>query len=167
MILAGSRFSVSLCFGDSVMLICACLILLPFALPKKASTSTLIKHLRLESSPVKVSQTFPVTPPSHPSPPDPQSQSSTAHLPISNTSITGGASHGGGSCQFSLSYDQGKTFKVVHSVIGGCPLKTNYDIKLPTGAPAGEALFAWTWISRLAGQPYPRPTTTLIIANTT
>jgi hypothetical protein len=63
----------------------------------------------------------------------------------------------GGSCQFSLSYDQGQTFKVVHSVIGGCPLKSQYSVQLPSGAPSGEALFAWTWISRLAGQPYPPP----------
>ena len=70
-----------------------------------------------------------------------------------NHSITGGASHDGGSCQFSLSYDQGQSFKVVHSVIGGCPLKLSYDVPIPSGAPSGEALFAWSWNNRLAGQP--------------
>ena len=37
-------------------------------------------------------------------------------------SIIGGATHGGGSCQASISTDAGKTFKVIHSYIGSCPL---------------------------------------------
>lgn len=59
--------------------------------------------------------------------------------------VTGGAPHGGGSCQVSLSYDQGKTFTVIQSIIGGCPLEASYPFTVPDDAPEGEALWAWTW----------------------
>ncbi|GAA5849137.1 hypothetical protein JCM9279_005801 [Rhodotorula babjevae] len=58
----------------------------------------------------------------------------------------GGATHGGGSCQFSVSYDQGKSFAVIHSIIGGCPLSSTYSVPIPAGLPsATKATFAWTW----------------------
>ncbi|KPV78046.1 uncharacterized protein RHOBADRAFT_50565 [Rhodotorula graminis WP1] len=60
----------------------------------------------------------------------------------------GGATHGGGSCQFSVSYDQGKSFAVIHSVIGGCPLASTYSVPIPSGLPsATKATFAWTWFN--------------------
>ncbi|TNY23742.1 hypothetical protein DMC30DRAFT_413864 [Rhodotorula diobovata] len=60
----------------------------------------------------------------------------------------GGATHGGGSCQFSVSYDQGKTFAVIHSVIGGCPLQSTYSVPIPSSLPsATKATFAWTWFN--------------------
>jgi len=62
-----------------------------------------------------------------------------------NFTITGGANHRGGSCQASLSYDGGKTFRVIKSIVGGCPLQPNYDFTIPNDAQAGEAVFAWTW----------------------
>lgn len=64
--------------------------------------------------------------------------------------VTGNANHDGGSCQASLSYDKGKTFKVIHSYIGACPPAkgdSSYQFTVPTDAPAGEALFAWTWFN--------------------
>jgi len=67
-----------------------------------------------------------------------------------------GAPHGGGSCQFSLSYDNGVTFKVIHSIEGGCPLDAvmnKYSVKIPESAPAAErALFAWTWFNRIGNR---------------
>ncbi|KAI9718636.1 MAG: hypothetical protein M1828_006644 [Chrysothrix sp. TS-e1954] len=59
--------------------------------------------------------------------------------------LSGSATHGGGSCQISLSYDNGKTFRVIKSMIGGCPLTSNYDFTVPTYAPNGTALLAWSW----------------------
>ncbi|PTB64405.1 lytic polysaccharide monooxygenase [Trichoderma citrinoviride] len=68
--------------------------------------------------------------------------------------ITGSANHGGGSCQASLSYDQGKTWKVIHSYIGGCPPQqdSNWNFTVPTDAPAGEAMFAWTWFNQIGNR---------------
>jgi hypothetical protein len=68
------------------------------------------------------------------------------------------AAHSGGSCQASISYDQGKTFKVLHSYEGGCPkdveLGSNlagedqrFEFDIPAEAKSGEALFAWTWVA--------------------
>ncbi|KAF8414628.1 hypothetical protein BGX38DRAFT_1247425 [Terfezia claveryi] len=69
------------------------------------------------------------------------------------------AAHSGGSCQISLSYDNGKTFKVLKSFEGGCPrdvpLNSNlagpnqtFTFEIPKEAKSGNALAAWTWIAR-------------------
>lgn len=62
-----------------------------------------------------------------------------------NMTLAGSATHGGGSCQLSLSYDNGATFRVIQSMIGGCPLTSTYDFTIPSYVPAGDALFAWSW----------------------
>lgn len=63
-----------------------------------------------------------------------------------NMTLAGTATHGGGSCQLSLSYDNGATFRVIKSMIGGCPLQTTYDFTIPSCAPASKtALLAWSW----------------------
>ncbi|KAF2424394.1 putative endoglucanase, partial [Tothia fuscella] len=61
--------------------------------------------------------------------------------------FTGSATHMGGSCQISLSYDNGDTFKVIKSMIGGCPQKSSYNFTIPSSAPSGNALIAWTWLN--------------------
>ena len=71
-----------------------------------------------------------------------------------NMSLTGSASHGGGSCQLSLSYDNGQSFKVIKSMIGGCPLTKTYDFTIPAAAPSGDALFAWTWQNKLGNREF-------------
>ncbi|OAL42630.1 hypothetical protein IQ07DRAFT_462881, partial [Pyrenochaeta sp. DS3sAY3a] len=78
----------------------------------------------------------------------------------------GSAVHGGGSCQFSVTKDLHPTkasqWKVVHSVIGGCPASVGgnlpggptshgaatFDIVMPKGMPGGRYTFAWTWFNR-------------------
>ncbi|KAK0639434.1 hypothetical protein B0T16DRAFT_395167 [Cercophora newfieldiana] len=69
-----------------------------------------------------------------------------------NFTIVGGAAHGGGSCQASLSYDGGNTFTVIESIIGGCPLNSNYDFTIPSDAQAGQAIFAWTWFNQIGNR---------------
>ncbi|KAK4451349.1 hypothetical protein QBC34DRAFT_458189 [Podospora aff. communis PSN243] len=57
--------------------------------------------------------------------------------------FTGGAQHGGGSCQFSISYDDPSAgwsssakFKTVYSIIGGCPAQfTDESRNLPPAEP--------------------------------
>jgi hypothetical protein len=66
--------------------------------------------------------------------------------------IAGTVTHGGGSCQLSLSYDNGATFKVIKSMIGGCPLTQQYDFTIPSFAPSGTALFAWTWFNEIGNR---------------
>ncbi|EON64769.1 hypothetical protein W97_04002 [Coniosporium apollinis CBS 100218] len=62
-------------------------------------------------------------------------------------SLSGSAFHLGGSCQLALSYDNGATFKVIKSMIGGCPKQQSYNFTVPYSAPDGTALFAWTWFN--------------------
>ena len=69
-----------------------------------------------------------------------------------NWTITGSATHSGGSCQVSLSYDRGSTWTVLHSYIGACPLKSAWNFNLPSDAPAGEALFAFTWYNNVGNR---------------
>jgi hypothetical protein len=71
-----------------------------------------------------------------------------------NVTLLGGATHGGGSCQLSLSYDKGQTFRVIKSMIGGCPKTLTYDFTVPSYAPSGEALFAWTWQNKIGNREF-------------
>ncbi|KAF2090284.1 lytic polysaccharide monooxygenase, partial [Saccharata proteae CBS 121410] len=73
-----------------------------------------------------------------------------------NMSVTGSANHNGGSCQLSLSYDNGKTFKVIKSMIGGCPVSgtSSYDFEIPLSAPSGTAVFAWTWMNKVGNREF-------------
>ncbi|KAL1837658.1 hypothetical protein VTJ49DRAFT_3534 [Mycothermus thermophilus] len=87
-------------------------------------------------------------------------------------SFKGGASHGGGSCQISITYDDPPTkdsvWKVIHSIQGGCPARKgddhiggdagmlgsdSYDFQIPDIVPDGSATLAWSWINRLGGVP--------------
>ncbi|KAI9739404.1 MAG: hypothetical protein M1818_005092 [Claussenomyces sp. TS43310] len=68
-----------------------------------------------------------------------------------NITLVGGALHGGGSCQISLSYDKGKSFTVIQSIEGGCPLSSgeNFNFTVPADAPTGTALLAWSWLNKI------------------
>ncbi|KAF5878708.1 putative carbohydrate-binding module family 18 protein [Botrytis fragariae] len=73
-----------------------------------------------------------------------------------NWTVGTGAIHGGGSCQVALSYDSGKTFKVIHSYIGSCPtaVSSSAGFTVPADAPAGEAMFAWTWQNQVGNREF-------------
>ncbi|KAK7713848.1 hypothetical protein SLS57_007353 [Botryosphaeria dothidea] len=73
-----------------------------------------------------------------------------------NTTIDGTANHSGGSCQLSLSYDNGKTWKVIKSMIGGCPTQgtNSFEFTIPMTAPSGTALFAWSWINHTGNREF-------------
>lgn len=68
--------------------------------------------------------------------------------------VVGGASHSGGSCQASLSFDNGKSWKVIHSWIGNCPTsgESKDQFTVPSDTPAGEAIFAWTWFNKVGNR---------------
>lgn len=66
--------------------------------------------------------------------------------------LEGSATHDGGSCQISLTYDRGKTFKVIESMLGDCPIAKNYNFTVPSDAPSGEALLAWTWFNKVGNR---------------
>ena len=71
-----------------------------------------------------------------------------------NFSLTGGATHDGGSCQIALSYDKGKSFTVIHSYIGSCPLSSGeeFQFTVPGDAPTGSSMFAWVWYNEVGNR---------------
>ncbi|KAJ1936809.1 hypothetical protein EC988_008085, partial [Linderina pennispora] len=78
----------------------------------------------------------------------------------------GGATHSGGHCEFSLSYDGGKTFVVVHQALkycfftgapsaGGVDTVRSYTINLPANLPGTDrAVFAWTWVNAAGNREF-------------
>jgi hypothetical protein len=69
--------------------------------------------------------------------------------------LAGGATHEGGSCQFSLSLDNGASFRVIASYIGNCPSGSGarYDFTVPAGTPShAGALLAWTWFNKVGNR---------------
>ncbi|KAI8056782.1 hypothetical protein BDF22DRAFT_603438, partial [Syncephalis plumigaleata] len=68
-----------------------------------------------------------------------------------------GNSHRGGHCQFAMSYDNGKTWVVLKSILGVCFMDLapwTYHIPLPKGAKNGKALFAWAWMNAEGNREY-------------
>ncbi|KAF4626483.1 hypothetical protein G7Y89_g11677 [Cudoniella acicularis] len=85
--------------------------------------------------------------------------------------FTGGATHGGGSCQISVTYDttitKSSTWKVIHSIEGGCPVQNQagnigedanaldpdtYSFTVPSALPTGTATLAWTWFNKIGNR---------------
>ncbi|EEQ83434.1 DNA-directed RNA polymerase [Blastomyces dermatitidis ER-3] len=66
--------------------------------------------------------------------------------------LAGSATHGGGSCQISLSYNNGATWKVIKSIMGGCPLTSSYSFQIPSNAPSGNVLLAWSWFNLIGNR---------------
>ncbi|KAK5124833.1 hypothetical protein LTR16_003451 [Cryomyces antarcticus] len=85
-------------------------------------------------------------------------------------SFIGGATHGGGSCQVSVTLDKEPTknsqWKVIHSIIGGCPSNATgnlsgnpagtdasvFEFSVPTGMPNGQYTLAWTWFNKIGNR---------------
>jgi len=102
------------------------------------------------------------------------SAAATNTMPIGSVqtlSFIGSAVHGGGSCQVSVTYDAQpnakSTFKVIHSIIGGCPMKNitgnngedatevdpdQYPFTIPSSLPTGSATLAWTWFNKVGNR---------------
>lgn len=61
----------------------------------------------------------------------------------------GTATHLGGSCQISISYDHGSTFRVIKSFEGGCPLSPGLNYTIPSYAESSDqAILSWSWFNR-------------------
>ncbi|KAF9978617.1 hypothetical protein BGZ73_001533 [Actinomortierella ambigua] len=69
------------------------------------------------------------------------------------------ARHGGGFCEFSLSYDNGKTFYTIARYTRTCPdAYYRWPVRIPPRAPSctqrGRCLFVWTWTANILDQFY-------------
>ncbi|KAJ1926568.1 hypothetical protein IWQ60_003684 [Tieghemiomyces parasiticus] len=59
----------------------------------------------------------------------------------------GTASHGGGNCEFALSYNDGRNFITIGKpILGNCMQPAPKSVQIPAGAPSGtNVIFAWFW----------------------
>jgi hypothetical protein len=76
----------------------------------------------------------------------------------------GTATHGGGSCQVSVTKDKEPTaaskWKVIHSIEGGCPTAGDgnngalgsFPFKVPSELPNGQLTMAWTWFNKVGNR---------------
>ncbi|KAI7834004.1 hypothetical protein BX661DRAFT_176460 [Kickxella alabastrina] len=83
----------------------------------------------------------------------------TAGQPVTVKLAPGGAPHGGGHCQFSLSYDGGQNFVVVHEVLQQCfgsdQSQRDFTFTLPGELPGSEkAVFAWSWVNAVGNREF-------------
>ncbi|KAJ1967694.1 hypothetical protein IWQ62_001699 [Dispira parvispora] len=68
-----------------------------------------------------------------------------------NTNTT----HNGGHCEFSLSYDGGKSFVAIQTILRSCfytnetktVMNRSFNVSIPDGAPSGKVVFAWSWVN--------------------
>jgi hypothetical protein len=87
-----------------------------------------------------------------------------------NLTFQGSATHGGGSCQISLTTDltpsKDTEWQVIKSFEGGCPANVDgnlsggstmvdpysFDFAIPEGIAAGKYTLAWTWFNRIGNR---------------
>ncbi|KAJ2666016.1 hypothetical protein IW148_001375 [Coemansia sp. RSA 1199] len=100
----------------------------------------------------------------------------TAGQPVTVKFQPDGAAHGGGHCQFAISYDNGKTAAVVHKVMEHCffngPSDGNnaevlqYTFNLPADVPASsKAQFIWIWTNAIGNRELYTGIADISIAN--
>ncbi|KAJ1852275.1 hypothetical protein GGH12_005438 [Coemansia sp. RSA 1822] len=100
----------------------------------------------------------------------------TAGQPVTVKFQPDGAAHGGGHCQFAISYDNGKTAAIVHKVMKHCffngPSDGNaaevlqYTFNLPADVPASsKAQFIWIWTNAIGNRELYTGIADISIAN--
>jgi len=68
--------------------------------------------------------------------------------------LEGTATHGGGHCQFGVSYDN-VNFVVLKTVMGSCLIEgMSYTFDLPDDIPSGELIVFWSWVNRIGNREY-------------
>jgi hypothetical protein len=71
-----------------------------------------------------------------------------------SVTLEGTAVHGGGHCQFGISYDN-KNFLVLKTVLNSCLLDSmTYTFNLPDNAPGNNLIVFWTWVNRIGNREY-------------
>ncbi|KAJ2458310.1 hypothetical protein GGF42_002157 [Coemansia sp. RSA 2424] len=90
----------------------------------------------------------------------------TAGQPVTISFANNGASHSGGHCEFSVSFDGGKTFVVLFQELrkcfftappsnGGWDSVRSYTFTLPPNLPgSSHAVFAWSWVNAIGNREF-------------
>jgi chitinase len=98
-----------------------------------------------------------------------ESRSYRAGSDISVT-ITGTANHGGGHCQFAISYDNGLTWLVLSTILTTCLQAPSgpyiFTIPIPADAPScTNCVFSWSWINAIGNREYYQNCADIAITN--
>lgn len=73
---------------------------------------------------------------------------------IITISLEGTVTHGGGHCQFGISFDD-STFIVLKTVIRDCLLNgLDFQVDLPDNLPSNEFTLFWTWVNAIGNREY-------------
>ncbi|KAG0050210.1 hypothetical protein BGZ83_005012 [Gryganskiella cystojenkinii] len=88
-----------------------------------------------------------------------QSQIQKQPKPTSKSHQFSQARHGGGTCEFSLSYDGGKTYHLIGRYTKSCPdAYYQWPVKIPANVPScntkNKCLFVWSWTADILPQYY-------------
>ena len=68
--------------------------------------------------------------------------------------LEGSAIHGGGHCQFGITFDD-THFLVLKTVIRNCLIDTmTYQFTLPSNTPSGNITIFWTWVNAIGNREY-------------
>ena len=73
------------------------------------------------------------------------------------TEFAGTANHEGGHCQFALSYDNGRTWVTIKTILHDCLAHRgngpySYDVPIPNTAPAGRVVLGWLFYNKQGDQ---------------
>ncbi|MCJ1402099.1 hypothetical protein MMC11_005318 [Xylographa trunciseda] len=102
---------------------------------------------------------------------DAEGATNTMPIGVNQTlSFIGSATHGGGSCQVSLTTDlnptTSSTWQVIYSILGGCPVDaagnlpedpngsgaSKFQFSIPEGINPGQYTLAWTWFNKVGNR---------------
>ena len=88
---------------------------------------------------------------------------------VVNVSFTGSARHGGGLCQFALSYDNDTHFYLIAEYRYGCPdASYTWPVTIPNDAPScSQCTFAWAWVNAIGNREYYMDCADITINNPT
>ncbi|KAF9095281.1 hypothetical protein BGX29_009120 [Mortierella sp. GBA35] len=86
-------------------------------------------------------------------------QIKTQPKPTSSSKQISQARHGGGTCEFSLSYNNGRTYHLIGRYTKTCPdAYYQWPVRIPKNAPSckgkNKCLFVWSWTANILPQYY-------------
>ena len=79
--------------------------------------------------------------------------------------LEGSAVHGGGHCQFGITYNDNE-FLVLKTVIRSCLMNSmTYEFQLPQNTPQGPVTVFWTWINAIGNREYYMECADILLSN--
>jgi hypothetical protein len=79
--------------------------------------------------------------------------------------LEGNATHGGGHCQFGITYNDNE-FLVLKTIIRSCLIDSmTYEFDLPNNIPDGQVTVFWTWVNAIGNREYYMECADITISN--